>query len=177
MVTHMQEDTAFLRPRRPELPVWDLEVIRTEEVAPRMRRVVLTGLGLDSFHYRPGQALILRVPLPEGGIGRRDYTIRAFDRARHELAIDFLLHGETPAPNWARAARPGDRIEARGPRGRTTFAEGADWHLFLGDETCLPAILHILEEVPPGTRAFAFLEVADVFDQLPVETPADLTLT
>lgn len=153
--------------RRPEMPVWDLTVVEAFDVAPRMRRVVFTG-ELDAMTYAPGQALVLAMPLPEGGTGRRDYTIRALDRSARRLSMDFVLHGDTPAPAWASHAKAGDRIQARGPRGRTVFNPAADWHLFCGDETCVPAILHILEAIDTSAKVHAFLEVDGPQDHQPV---------
>lgn len=152
---------------RPELPVWELTVVEAFDVTPRMRRVVFTG-DLDAMAYSPGQALVLAMPLPEGGTGRRDYTIRALDRAAARLSMDFVLHGDTPAPAWARAAKAGDTMLARGPRGRTVVDPAADWHLFCGDETCVPAILHMLETLEPDAAVHAFLEVDGPEDHQPV---------
>lgn len=164
---------ASVPPRRPNLPEWKFTVVESLDVAPRMRRVVLTADNLHTFDYKPGQALVMQVPLSDGETGRRDYTIRSFDRAAKRLAVDFVLHGDTPAPSWARGARPGDGIAARGPRGRTVFNPSADWHLLCGDETCIPAILHILEDMPAGTRAFAFIEVSGAEDEQELMTQAD----
>ena len=165
-------------PRRPkrDLPEWDLTVLSAADIAPGMRRVVLTAPGLAQMDYRPGQAFCLQMPLPEGGTGRRDYTIRALDRKRAELSIDFVLHGDTPSPSWARTVRPGASIKARGPRGRTVVDPAADWHLFLADETGLPAVLHMLETLPTGVRAIALLDVGGGEDELPCETQADLSV-
>src|SRR5690606_21796147 len=147
------------------------------DAAPRMRRVVLTADDIAEFDYRPGQALVLMMPGPGGEpAGRRDYTIRAIDRARGTISIDFLLHADTPAPNWARAAKAGDTIEARGPRGNTVLRPQADWHLMSGDETCIPAIAHILEEAPAGTKAIVFIEVGGRDDEIAIETRADATI-
>ena len=66
---------------------WLLEVVEAFDVAPRLRRVVFTAAHLDELRYQPGQALVLRMPLPEGGTGRRDYTIRWLDRTTQRLAI------------------------------------------------------------------------------------------
>ena len=158
-----EEAVTMKRHGRPELPVWDLVVADAFDVTPRMRRVVFEG-DLAAMAYAPGQALVLAMPLPEGGTGRRDYTIRALDRAAGRLSMDFVLHGDTPAPSWARRAKAGDRLQARGPRGRTAVDTAADWHLFCGDETCLPAILHMLETMPADARIHAFLEVGDEDD-------------
>lgn len=162
--------------RRPPLRTWDLSVVGSFDVEPSMRRVVLTAQDLDTFAYRPGQALVLMIQVPGGGTGRRDYTIRRLDRAARTLAIDILLHGNTPAPTWARHAGPGERIEARGPRGGTVLREDADWHLFTGDETCIPAIAHILKTMPAGAKALVHIEVADRSFEIPLPTRADADL-
>jgi NADPH-dependent ferric siderophore reductase len=59
-----------------------------------------------------------------------------------------------------RAAKIGDRIDAAGPRGHT-YVRPADWHLMIGDETCIPAIFAMLEGLPRTDRAFVFLEIAN----------------
>jgi NADPH-dependent ferric siderophore reductase len=159
--------------RRPPLRSWTLRVVDGFDTEPNMRRVVLTTDDIGEFTYKPGQALVLMVPLPGGETGRRDYTIRAMDRQAGTISIDFVLHGDTPAPTWARKARPGDTIEARGPRGGTVLRAEADWHLLTGDETCIPAIAHILETMPAGAKAFAFIEVGDRSGEIALETQAD----
>ncbi len=173
----MDQQTEPTARKRPPLPEWTLEVVEAFDVTPRMRRVVLTGDKLDAMSYRPGQALVLAMPLPEGGTGRRDYTIRSFDKARRQLAMDFVLHGDTPSPSWARHAAAGDVLQVRGPRGRTVINEAADWHLFCGDETCLPAILHMLETLPENARVHAFLEVGgpDDHQKIPEAFAASVT--
>ncbi len=164
-------------PARPEPRYeWRLVLVEAFDLSARLRRLVFTAEHLDELAYRPGQALVLRMPLPEGGTGRRDYTIRWLDRAAERLAIDFVMHGAAPAADWARHARPGDGIVAQGPRGRTVLAENADWHLFCGDETGLPAIRHMLETMPAGARAFVLAEIGGAEDALPFETRAALTL-
>ncbi|PVE26494.1 siderophore-interacting protein [Microvirga sp. KLBC 81] len=155
---------------------WTFRVIDAFDASPTMRRVVLTADDIDEFAYKPGQAIIMMVPLPEGGVGRRDYTIRGMDRAARTISVDFVLHGDTPAPTWARQAKPGDTIEAKGPRGGTVLRPNADWHLLTGDETCIPAIAHILEAMPVGTKAFAFIEVGDKSGEFTFETQADAAI-
>ncbi len=166
--------TDMTRPPRPALDEWHLTVVEAFDVAPRLRRVVFTADNLDQLEYRPGQALILRMPLPGGDTGRRDYTIRWLDRDAKRLAIDFVLHGATPAPSWARAARPGDTLLAHGPRGRSVVAPDADWHLFCIDETGLPAMLHMLETMPAGAIVHALIETASAQDEAAIETAATL---
>ena len=162
--------------QRPPLRSWTFQVVDSFDVPPNMRRVVLTADDMDEFSYKPGQAVVLMIPMPNGETGRRDYTIRGMDRAAGTISFDFVLHGGTPAPTWARGAKPGDTIEARGPRGGTVLRPDADWHLLTGDETCIPAIAHILESTAARTRAFVFIEVADRSGEIPLETQADAAI-
>jgi NADPH-dependent ferric siderophore reductase len=162
--------------RRPPLPRWSLTVVGAVDVTPRMRRVRLIGEDLDGFSYRPGQDLVLNLPTPGGEIARRHYTIACFDRDEARIDIDFVLHGRSPAVNWALGAKLGDMIEADGPRGRTSVSGRADWHLFVGDETCLPGIFAMVESLPTGARASVVLEVAGPEDEQPLESAASVDL-
>ena len=165
------------RPRqRPPLRSWILRVVDGFDVEPNMRRVVMTADDIGEFAYEPGQAIVLMIPGPDGGTGRRDYTIRGMDRPAGTISVDFVLHGDTPAPAWARQAKPGDTIEARGPRGGTILRPGADWHLMTGDETCIPAIAHILETIPAGAKAFVFIEVDGRDGEIELKTEADAVI-
>ena len=86
------------------------------EVADQVLYLVIDDL--HELTYKPGQDLVLAMPLGDGTTGRRHYTIRRFDPAAKRLDIDFVLHGDSPSGNWARTVRPGDRIEAMGPWGK-----------------------------------------------------------
>lgn len=164
------------RPGRPNLPSYTLTVVDSMDVEGNMRRVVLSLPKDAEFDYKPGQAIVMMIPLGDGEFGRRDYTIRAFDRKAGTISVDFFKHGDTPAPRWANGAKPGDMIDVRGPRGGTVFNPEADWHLFAGDETCIPAIVHILETMPANTRAHVFIEVQDKSGEVEIATAANLDL-
>jgi NADPH-dependent ferric siderophore reductase len=85
---------------------------------------------------------------------RRRYTVRAWDADRHRLTIDFVVHGdEGVAGPWAAQARPGDVLVFTGPSGGYRPDPAADWHLFVGDESALPAVAASLEALPAGARA------------------------
>jgi NADPH-dependent ferric siderophore reductase len=144
--------------------LWHLEVIKAGVLTPTLHRVVLTAPGLDGLRYKPGQDLMLRVPLGSDRVVNRRYTIRSFDPTRAAVLIDVSLHGAGPGTDWIRGARIGDRIEAIGPRGKITLREEADWHLFVGDETGLPGALAMIEALPSTSGATALFEV---------DTPAD----
>jgi NADPH-dependent ferric siderophore reductase len=160
---------------RPQRPTWRLTVVGARDVTPRMREVSLIGDDLGAFSYRPGQDLVLGLPAGEG-VARRHYTIRRFDRQEQRLDIQFVLHGSSPAVRWATSARLGETILAEGPRGRTAVSGEADWRLFTGDETGLPGIAAMIESLPAGERAIAFVEVASAADEQPIETAANLEI-
>lgn len=161
------------------------EVSKVERLTPRMVRVTLQSPDLRTFrsdayddHVKlffpaPGEALVVPTPGPNGmvfpeGVARpeaRDYTPRAFDTEHGELVIDFVLHGEGPASNWAANAKPGDRLGIGGPRASFVVRDIFDWYLLVGDETALPAIGRRIEELPDHTRVLAFIEIADLAER------------
>ena len=116
-------DPAVLEARRGR--PWSLRVAGVKDVTRLMRRVELTGDGLDEFAPRPGQEIVLQIPQGQGEPARRHYTIRRFDRAAKRIDVDFVLHDHvTPGVEWARLAKPGDAIDIRGPRGRIALGGG-----------------------------------------------------
>ncbi len=165
-----------------------LTVLRSETVSPHMRRIVLGGEDLAGFaspapddHVRLFFAnaegrFVLPTMTPEGPrhpqgalpSPARDYTPRAFDAQAGELAIDFVLHGEGVAGEWARHARPGDVLGVGGPRGSHLVAEDYAHLLLVGDETALPAIARWLEEMPAHWTADVFVEIPEQADRQPL---------
>jgi NADPH-dependent ferric siderophore reductase len=136
--------------------------------APGQERPALPVAGPDGLAWPPG------APRPL----MRTYTPRRFDSARRELDIDFVLHDQPgPASAWAARARPGDTVVVVGPRGRYLAEPASAWHLIVGDETALPAIATILEELPADVPALVVVEVVDAEEQLPLESKADLRVT
>src|SRR5262249_1137487 len=75
-----------------------------------------------------------------------------------------------PGARWAANAQPGDAVSLVGPRGRLELTD-ADWHLFVGDESALPAIAELVEALPREQTAIAVLEVGDATDELPLCRP------
>jgi len=162
-------DTAALVARLgPDVSAWDLEVTRTEELTPTMRRLRFTAPGLADLSYLPGQDFMLSFPAGDASFRRR-YTIRSFDRDAPSVDIDVVLHGDGPAAAWAASAQPGSRIEAIGPRGKVIVDAAVDWHLFAGDDAAVPASLAMAESVPDPTRALVVLEVDGADDQQSIQ--------
>jgi NADPH-dependent ferric siderophore reductase len=142
-----------------EVSLWDLEVTATEALTPTMRRIRCTAPGLENLCYLAGQDFMLTVPSTGTTTFRRRYTIRSFDPAAPSVDIDVVLHGDGPAAAWAASVQPGGRIEAIGPRGKVTVDPAAEWHLFAGDDSALPASLAMAESLPDPDRALVVLEV------------------
>ena len=156
--------------RFPEPVPWQLVVAAVDDVTPHMRRIQLTSPDLDHFAYLPGQDLSLGFRRPDGTAIRRRYTIRRFDRQHRLIELNILLHGDGPGMRWAQAVKPGDAIDAIGPRGKVTPVEDADWHLFAGDATAVPGALAMMEALATSVPARAFLEVDGPEERQPLET-------
>jgi len=140
-------------------------VVETGQMSPIMQRITLTAPELDGFSYAPGQDVMLLVAAEGSKPIRRRYTIRALDPATLTLTLNVVLHGDGPGERWLRSARPGDRIEGIGPRGKITTSPTADWHLFMGDESAMPAILTMTESLPADAEATLVIEVPDAADE------------
>ncbi|HWS50643.1 MAG TPA: siderophore-interacting protein [Microbacterium sp.] len=116
----------------------------------------------------------------------RTYTVRDVRPELGELDVVFVDHGDGgPAAAWLCGCAIGDEVVVVGPDARSLqSAIGIDWHpgtagefLLAGDETAAPAICSILESLPAGTRARAFVEVPSGGDALPVALPDGAELT
>ncbi len=163
-------ETSALVARLGDVSQWDLEVLENTQLTPSMRRIRCTAPGLADLSYLPGQDVMLTVPTAAGPSFRRRYTIRSFDPDIPAVAFDMVLHGDGPAAAWAASAQPGSRIEGIGPRGKITVDPDADWHLFAGDDSALPASLAMAASVLDGhgsdaDRALVILEVDGPADE------------
>ncbi|MET8943963.1 siderophore-interacting protein [Streptomyces sp. NPDC004542] len=114
----------------------------------------------------------------------RSYTLRALRRDPDEIDIDFALHSPSgPASRWAARAAAGDRVLLLGPAVADNRAirfrppEGTDLVVVWGDESAVPAACAVLESLPAGTRARAWLEVGHAGDIQDVVTQADAEVT
>jgi NADPH-dependent ferric siderophore reductase len=141
------------------------EVAASSQLSPHIQRLELAAPELESFGYQPGQDVMLLVAADGTRPVRRRYTIRHLDRAAGLLTLDIVLHGDGPGERWVRGARPGDRIEGIGPRGKIFPSPEADWHLFMGDEAAMPAILAMTESLPGDSEATIVIEIPDPDDE------------
>lgn len=179
-------------------PLEDLRILRvskTIQLTPRMRRIVFEGGDLfrfdrdDQLHcrliFQPKGATSLEWPaLDDRGhivwpeqrkLDTRVYTIRAIDARKGEITIDFALHhGAGPATRWAIDAAPGDVVGIVGPA-----ADGpkpARFHVLAGDETGLPGIARILEQLDRDAHGFAFVEIDGPDEKQPLLHPPGIEI-
>ncbi|MGW6236560.1 siderophore-interacting protein [Streptomyces sp. NPDC055094] len=187
------------KPARTSPKAHEGQVVRTEWITPHMVRVVLGGEGLAavdcgefSDHYvkvlfapegvsypEPFDMERIRAEFPrDQWPANRTYTVRGWDPAARELAIDFVVHGdEGLAGPWAARARPGETVRFLGPGGLYVPDPAADWHLLVGDESALPAIAASLERMPAGALVHAFVEVSGAEEEQKVTTPDGTGIT
>jgi NADPH-dependent ferric siderophore reductase len=164
---------------RHEVKRRDLEVVRVEHISPHFKRIVFAGDSLADFisaSFDDHVKFILDAGGDAGPV-MRDYTPRSYDVAARELAIEFALHGDGPAANWAARAEPGQRATIGGPRGSFIIPLDFDWHLLSGDETALPAIARRLDELPESARAIVVCQAENVGDRRNFSSAASLDVT
>lgn len=113
----------------------------------------------------------------------RTYTVRALRPEQAELDIDFAMHGRLgPAANWSYDVAVGNEVAFLVPYSVDTTStkgllmSGVDYvppatsrsRLLVADETALPALEGILEQLPPEVHATAYVEVAGTEDIRPL---------
>ncbi len=174
-------------------------VRRTERLSPHMVRVVLGGDGLDGWadvehtdaylvlwfappgapYTAPFDVDAVKAAHPRELWPRhRHYTVRSWDAAARELAIDFVVHGDVGiAGRWAASATPGDVAVLSLPGGGYAPDPTADWHLLVGDESAVPAIAASLEQVPVGAPAVAVLVCDGPGEEVALQCAGDLDVT
>jgi NADPH-dependent ferric siderophore reductase len=173
-------------------------VIRTERLSPTLTRVVLGGNGLQQYQHRgftdsyvklsfltpgveypqPFDLERVRAEMPqEHWPVVRTYTVRSWDAEAAQLAIDFVVHGDAGvAGPWAAAARPGDQLLFSGPGGAYAPAVDADFHLYIGDESALPAIAAALDALAADAVGHVLLEVHDATSEIALNSPSGVVV-
>jgi NADPH-dependent ferric siderophore reductase len=140
----------------------------------RIKLIFPGAQGLPSFagssEEESAMAAWFERPEEERGY-MRTYSVRDVlgEGADTRLVVDFVIHapGEPSGPggDWGAHAKVGDRVVAMAPRKGEVFGgiefdpAGARQLLLVGDETALPAIARILEDLPADARGAVFVEV------------------
>jgi NADPH-dependent ferric siderophore reductase len=177
MTTPTAPTPTAARPRKPRYPA---AVRRVQRLSPRMVRVTFTSPELADFGWNGPAAHIKLIFGGDAAAGApapgapadaprpiaRTYTPRRFDRDARELDVDFVLHGDGPAAAWAAQAEVGQTLTVAGPGRSYAIDPEARWWTLAGDDSAIPAIATILEQLPAnGSRARAFIEVVDATEE------------
>jgi NADPH-dependent ferric siderophore reductase len=151
-----------------------------------MVRVTFTSAELADFSWNGPAAHIKLIFAQPAAISdvvgtprptMRTYTPRRFDAAARELDVDFILHGEGPASSWAEQAAVGQTLTIAGPGRNYVIDPAAGWFLLAGDDTAIPAISTILENLPPAAAARVFIEVVDKNEEVEMPSRPNTTIT
>lgn len=135
----------------------DLEVVGVAEVATNVRLVTMASSDLVGFEYKPGQDLLFEFRDGDRPLRRR-YTIRRSDSAKGTADFEFEIHeGRGHAARWVAKAQLGDHLDAIGPRGGISLLPTATSHLFIVDDSAMPAAFVLLDALPSDTPATALL--------------------
>ena len=183
--------------RREPPPFRRVEVRRIEALSPRMRRIIVGGTELDGMEIdAPAASVRLLLPPP----GQRDlvmpewtgnqfelpggerapirtFTPRHLDTDALELTLDVVVHDSGAASEWADGAQPGDEVAVSGPGRGYDIDVDASSYLLAGDETAIPAISQLLEDLPREMPVQVHVEIAEPAArlELPAHPKADVT--
>ena len=169
-----------------------VRVVRSERISPSYQRVTVAGAGLarfdqGGFHFRllfgPEGASwpeadgngVTQWPGGAASWHRPVYTVRRLSPQVGEMDFDVFLHEGGTVTGWAQAARPGDEIVLAGPAGGKG-GKSAAWQGFVGDETALPVIARLLEDLPQDAKGQAVLIVPEAADIQTLDHPPGVTL-
>lgn len=166
------------------------------DVTPHMRRITfrcdnaarfarLDALHLNLLIQKPGleepqwpfvgESGIIEWERPDLKPSMRKYTVRSVNLATGQLDIDFVLHADAgPGSRFAEAVTIGTEVGILGPGGGGLA--DADWYLFAGDETAIPAIARMLENLPADAAGVAYLEVPDAVEIQSLHKPTAIDI-
>ncbi|OBB21172.1 NADPH-dependent ferric siderophore reductase [Mycolicibacterium setense] len=154
---------------------YQLTVIGNTELTPNYLRLHFRAEKLLA-EQRVHPTMWVRGWFPDGGKAhQRGYTLVNPDVEAGTVDIDFAMH-DGIATSWARAARPGDVLDATVLGSNFTLPEPAPaGYVIVGDTASLPAINSLLDAIG-DTPARVFLEAGHDDDrELPVAGAADIT--
>jgi NADPH-dependent ferric siderophore reductase len=171
------------------------EVESIKHISPGIIRIVFARGNLEKFEPTPFTDQYINAQfVPEGASytvpfdldearetgekyrpRSRRVTVRHWNDSTKRLTIDFVVHGDEGfAGPWAKRAQKGDRLQFKGPNGGYSPDPTVDWHLFMGDESALPAISASLESLDSSAKCIAILLVDDENHELTIETNASV---
>lgn len=180
--------------------VYFAQVRETKRVTPHMVRVTFHGEDIKRLPVRGfDQWFRLFLPREDGttdfdavperfGLGGylkyltaksgtrppfRNYTIRGHRPDLGELDVDFVAHGDSGvASPWAQRASAGERVAMIDQGRGFDPVDDVDFTFLAGDESALPAIIGIVEQLARDARGLAIIEILAAQDAQPLIAPS-----
>ncbi|MFT6510864.1 MAG: NADPH-dependent ferric siderophore reductase [Parvibaculaceae bacterium] len=170
-----------------------MRFLRQKKISPTCIRITLGGedlqyLSEEGLHFRlfsPKNRTRAPVwpriqtdgtttwPQGEDELSNRVFTIRYI--SADEMTFDLITHPKGQAIDWINAVKPGDEVLVTGPGGGY-FPPSDKWLLMGGDETALPALARILENLPATATGHVIIETAGHQSRQPIKHPANVKL-
>lgn len=152
-----------------------LEVINKQRISKNIIRFIFDDKNKQLNKEHESAYLKLQFTDKSQETRARSYTVRSVDKSLHQIAVDFVVHGdEGPASAWALNANVGDTIKAMGPGPAKLVDKQCDWFFIVGDMTSLPAIAANIKQLPSNAKGYALIEVAHESDIQYLEEPEGL---
>ncbi len=176
----MSEQGSGVRVRREPPAFRRVAVVGVSPLTPRMVRVTVGGPELEGLVVeQPTASVRLLIP----SVGARELVVPVWngneflladgsrpairtltplrvDPENHRLDLEIVVHDGGTASAWALEAKAGDEAALSGPgRGYPVDPE-AQGFLLGGDESAIPAISQLLEELPQDKPIHVLIEVA-----------------
>lgn len=139
------------------------QLVSSQQRSPSIREVVLAGQAALLCGV-PGNDVMVQLATSAGKMVRRRYSVHAVDEGRDEFTLWITTAHEGPGSVWAQSARPGDDVDIVGPRGKIVLDPDADWHLFMGDITCLGSSYRMGQSIEAPGKAIFIVEVDGIDD-------------
>jgi NADPH-dependent ferric siderophore reductase len=111
----------------------------------------------------PDEAIVLHVPLPDGGRDEtgRWYTVRRISPDGSAVTLDVVAHAGGVGAEWARRAAVGDEVGVSRRASWFRRPDGAAWQVLVGDAAGIPAIARVVEESPPDLPTEVVVELSE----------------
>ena len=151
-----------------------LTVTGRREISPSYLRLSFNAGGMLADHpVHP--TMWIRIWFADGH--QRGYTLVDPDPEADAFDIEFALH-EGCASDWARAAQPGDTVEATVLGSKFAIPDPRpNGYVIVGDTASLPAINSLLQEIGDAPARVFLQACCDDDKRLPVARPPKIDLT
>ena len=203
-VAHAAYGRMMAMPKRRDFyRVLPARVTRVKDVAPRVRRLTISGPALADYTLLGADEYLGLVMAPAGrtlklpagtklDIRReiasmpdavrpavRWYTVREHRPEQHEIDLDIVIHEEGPGGAFLARVQPGEAVGVREGTGGYRGLGDGERQLIVADETAFPALSAIADlvraKVGETDRIEAIVEAPSEAFLAPVDAPFPIT--